>query len=309
MFEVIIIGASAAGISSAIYLSRRGIKPLILGFELGGEMALSGEVGNYPGFGQTNGVELTEKFLSHLRQYQAEPVLGVKITGLKKADDGFTVEGWKDSEANQVKYQAKAVIIASGAHPRELNVPGEKELRGKGVSYCTVCDGPLFKDKVVVIIGGGDSANEAGIMMNEIAQKTYLITKNPEMKGDPSLIRRLKESKNVEIIPKAMTEKILGDGFVSGIEYKDLSSGETKTIQAQGVFIHIGMIPNSDFVMPELAKNERGEIIIDKFCRTNLPGVFAAGDITDVQYKQIGIAVGQGICAGLSAVDYLNKLD
>lgn len=308
MTEVIIIGASAAGISAAIYLLRRGIQPLILGFTLGGEMALSGEVGNYPGFGHTSGIELTEKFLAHLKSYGAEPVLGVKVTAVEKGENGFVVSGWKDEEKNRVSYQTKSVIIASGAHPRELNVPGEKEWRGKGVSYCTVCDGPLFKGKTVAIIGGGDSANEAGIMMNEIAEKVYVLTKNPEMKGDLSLIKRLKASKNVEIIPNALTTRIFGETLVSGLEYRDLLSGETKTLAVQGVFIHIGMIPNSEFVMPELARNERGEIIIDKFCRTNLPGIFAAGDVTDVPYKQIGIAVGQGICAGLSAVDYLNKL-
>jgi alkyl hydroperoxide reductase subunit AhpF len=307
MFDVIIVGASAAGISSAIYLLRREINPLVLGFDLGGEMVLSGEVSNYPGFGQTNGWELTQKFLEHLKFYGSEPILGIRVTKLSKTEKGFLIEGWQDKEDNHIGYEAKSVIIASGAHPRELGIPGEKELRGKGVSYCTVCDGPLFKDKVTVTIGGGDSANESGIMMNEIARKHYVLTKNPDMKGDPSLIKRLKESKNVEIIMNGKTAKILGNEFVKGIEYQDLISGEIKTVEAEGVFVHIGMIPNSDFVMPEIDRNERGEIVIDKFCKTNIPGMFAAGDVTDIQYKQIGIAVGQGICAGLSCVDYLNK--
>ena len=293
IFDTVIIGVSAAGISSAIYLLRRGIKVLLLGYDLGGEMALSGEIGNYPGLGMTEGYALTEKFLAHLKLYGAEPTLSVKVTAVEKTSQGFTIKGWQGTTDNLINYQAKTVIIASGSHPRELGVSGEKELRGQGLSYCTLCDGPLFKDKVTITIGGGDSASESGIMMNEIASQHYVLTKNPEMKGDASLIARLKSSAKVKIVPNALTAKILGDGFVSGIEYQDSQTGEVKQLQAQGVFVHIGMIPNADFAPKELEKNQIGEIVIDKYCRTNLPGVFAAGDVTDVTYKQIGIAVGQ----------------
>ncbi len=303
MFDVIIIGASAAGASAAIYLARRNTNFKMLGFDFGGEMALSGEVGNYPGFGMTNGIELSQKFLEHLKIYNINPELGSKISSLEKKDGVFIVK------FNGSEYRAKSVIIATGSHPRELGVPGEKELRGKGLSYCTVCDGPLFQDKDAVIIGGGDSASEAGIMMNEIARQVHVLTINPEMKGDTSLTKRLSSLAKVKLITNAQTTEILGDGFVSGVEYKDLKTGETKTIQAEGVFVHIGMIPNTDFVkIPELKFNELGEVIIEKSCQTNVPGLFAAGDLTDVRYKQIGIAVGQGICAALSSVDYLNKL-
>jgi len=161
---------------------------------------------------------------------------------------------------------------------------------------------------VSVTIGGGDSANESGIMMNEIAKKVYVLTKNPDMKGDPSLIARLKSGKNVTVIPNAITTKIFGDQFVSGVEYKDALSGEMKTIEAQGVFVHIGMIPNSEFLPPEVQKNQFGEIVIDKNCETSVKGLFAAGDVTEVPFKQIGIAVGQGIIASLAAVSYVNKL-
>ena len=307
VFDTVIIGASAAGISSAIYLLRRGITPLILGYDLGGEMALSGEVGNYPGLGMTDGYALTKKFLAHLKQYGAEPVLSVRVTGLEKSGNNFLIKGWQGTQDNLVSYHAKSVIIASGSHPRELGVPGEKELRGKGVSYCTVCDGPLFKDKNTVTIGGGDSASESGIMLNEIAAHHYVLTKNSEMKGDTSLINKLRSLPKVSSITNALTIRILGNEFVTGLEYQDAATKELKQIEVQGVFIHIGMIANADFVMPELEKNRAGEIVVDKYCKTNLPGIFAAGDVTDVQYKQIGVAVGQGICAALSCVDYLNK--
>jgi thioredoxin-disulfide reductase len=307
MYDVIVIGGSAAATAAGIYLARRKVNFKIVTQEWGGEVAVCGEIGNYPGFVKTNGVELSEKFLEHLRSYGVEPELGVRVLKIQKLSEGhFRVEGEKDG--SPIVYEAKSVIVATGSRPRELNVPGEKEFRGKGLSYCSVCDGPLFKDKVVVTIGGGDSANESGIMLNEIAKKVYVLTKNPDMKGDPSLIARLKSCKNVTIVPNANTTKILGDKFVTGVEYEDLITKEKKTIQADGVFIHIGMIPNSNFLPEEVAKNPYGEIIIDKNCKTSIEGLFAAGDVTDTPFKQIGIAVGQGITAALSAVTYINKL-
>lgn len=303
IFDVLIIGASAAGVSSAIYLARRNLNFKLIGSDFGGEMALSGEVGNFPGWGFTNGLVLTDKFLEHLKLYKIEPELGLKVKNLDKKSDFFVAKTETGEE-----FQAKSVIIATGSHPRLLGVSGEAEFRNKGLSYCTVCDGPIFKDKVVVTVGGGDSASESGIMMSGIASQVYVLTKNFQMKGDSSLIKKLESLPNVKVIFNAQTTKIFGSETISGIEYQDLSSGETRTIKADGVFVHIGMIPNSDFVMPELAKNQSGEIIIDREARTNLAGVFACGDVTDMPYKQIGIASGQGIVAALSVVDYLNKL-
>jgi alkyl hydroperoxide reductase subunit AhpF len=307
MDDVIVIGGSAAATAAGIYLARRKMKFRIVAIEWGGEVATSGEISNYPGFIKTDGIELSEKFLEHLRSYGVEPELGVRVLKIQKLAEGhFRVEAEKNG--SPIVYEARAVIVATGSRPRELNVPGEKEFRGKGLSYCTVCDGPLFKDKVVVTIGGGDSANESGIMMNEIAKKVYVLTKNPDMKGDPSLIARLKSGKNVTIIPNANTTRILGDKFVTGVEYEDMLTHEKKVIEADGVFVHIGMIPNTDFMPPEVKKNPYGEVIIDQNCMTSVPGLFAAGDLTEISFKQIGIAVGQGTIAALAAVTYVNKL-
>jgi len=307
MDDVIVIGGSAAATAAGIYLARRKMKFRIVAIEWGGEVATSGEIGNYPGFVKTDGIELSEKFLEHLRSYGVEPELGVRVTAVKKEADGhFVIEA--DKNGNPVRYEARSVIVATGSRPRELNIPGEREFRGKGLSYCSVCDGPLFKDKVVVTIGGGDSANESGIMMNEIAKKVYVLTKNPDMKGDPSLIARLKSGKNVTIIPNANTTRILGDKFVTGVEYEDALTHEKKVIKAEGVFVHIGMIPNTDFMPPEIKKNPYGEVVIDQNCMTSIPGIFAAGDLTEISFKQIGIAVGQGTIAALAAVTYVNKL-
>lgn len=307
MDDVIVIGGSAAGTASAIYLARRKMRFRLIAIEWGGEVATCGEIANYPGFVKTDGVELAEKFLEHVKSYGVEPELGVRVSKIEKLGEGhFRISA--DKNGTPVVYEARAVIVATGSRPRELAVPGEKEFRGKGVSYCTVCDGPLFKNKIVVTIGGGDSANESGIMMNEIAKKVYVLTKNPDMKGDPSLISRLKASKNVEIIPNAITTRIFGDTFVTGVEYEDANTKEKKVLKADGVFVHIGMIPNVDFLPPEVKKNPYGEVVIDQNCMTSITGLFAAGDLTAIPFKQIGIAVGQGIIAALAAVTYLNKL-
>lgn len=309
-------------------------------------MATSGEVDNYLGLPNSNGIELAEKFRKHLADYRVEPEIGVEVEKIVKQEDGaFCLTAKKDGATGMAAeklssdgektlscdYIAKTVIIATGVHPRELNVPGEKELRNKGVSYCSVCDMPLFKDKVVATIGGGNSVLESGIMGADIASKVYVINKNPVFKGDQILIDNLLSKKNVEVIYNAVTTEILGDsdssrqpvslkgalgadlnlreyGFVSGLKYKDAKTGEEKELKVNGVFIHIGMKPNSQLAPEGVEKNNFGEIVVSKNCETNIPGLFAAGDVTDVPFKQIGIAVGQGTCALLQAVNYLNRL-
>ena len=204
-------------------------------------------------------------------------------------------------------YVAKSVIITTGVHPRELGLPGEKEMRNKGVSYCTTCDGPLFKDKVTVTIGGGNSALESALMLADIAQKHYVINKNMEFKGDKVLIDKLNDKKNVEIIYGAVTNEVVGDKMVTTVKYTD-KDGKPQELKVDGVFVHIGMVPNSSVAPEGTEKNNFGEIMVNKNCETNIPGLYAAGDVTDVPFKQIVIASGQGTIALLSAVSYLNKL-
>lgn len=301
IYNSIIIGASAGGISAAIYLKRHNLDFLMIAKDIGGEMALSGVVENYPGFPETNGVALTEKFKEHMEKYEIQPI-NDKVIALEKNNSIFTVKTEKNS------YQTKTVIIATGSHPKKLNIPGEEKLYHKGVSYCSVCDLPLFKNKTVAIIGGGNSANEAGIMASKICQKTYVITKNSQMKGDKVLIEELKSKPNVEIIYNALTQEIYGDEFVKGLKYLETTNNEIKDLNVDGVFIHIGLKPNSDFVPDEWqVKNEYGEIIVDQLCHTKIPGLFAAGDVTNIPHKQIGIAVGQGIIAALEVNRYLNS--
>jgi thioredoxin-disulfide reductase len=303
IYDSIIIGASAAGISSAIYLKRRGINFLILAKDIGGEMALSGTVDNYPGIPKTTGLELTKKFKEHLESYGIE-VINEEVIKLDKNNDLFVISTNKNNT-----YYSKTVIIATGSKPKKLNIPGEEEFYHKGVSYCSVCDMPLFKDKVVAIIGGGNSALEAGLMAADICKYAYIINKNPSFKGDKVLIEQLERKENIKIIYNALTQEIYGDKFVKGIKYLDTVSNTIQDINVDGVFIHIGMKPNSEFIPDSWnVKNTYGEIIINKLCETNITGLFAGGDVTDIPFKQIGIAVGHGIICALSTVNYLNKL-
>jgi thioredoxin-disulfide reductase len=300
IYDSIIIGASAAGMSAGIYLKRQNLNFLILAKDIGGEMALSGIVENYPGFPLTNGVELTQKFKEHLEKYGIEPVIE-EVVKIEK-------ENFFKVITTENEYLSKTVIIATGSNPKKLNVPGEKEFYHKGVSYCYVCDMPLFPKKIVAIIGGGNSALESGILASKICQKAYIINKNPKFKGDKILFEEVSKKENIEIIYNALTQEIYGDEFVRGIKYLDQNTGEIKDLKVDGVFIHIGLKPNTDFVPDQWQiKNEYGEIIVNELCQTKIPGLFAAGDVTNIPHKQIGIAVGQGIISALEVARYLNS--
>jgi len=299
-YDSIIIGLSAAGISAAIYLKRRNINFLIIGKDWGGEMALSGIIENYPGIVKTDGLDLTNKFKEHLLSYEINPTIE-EVKNINKKNEHFEII------TNKNIYISKSTIIATGSKPKKLNIPGENEFYHKGVSYCYICDLPLFKNKKVAIIGGGNTALESSLMASEICSYVYLINKNHFFKGDQILISEIEKKQNVKIIYKALTKEIYGDKFVKGLKYLDVEKNEIVDLELDGVFIHIGMNPNSEFIPEEWQiKNIYQEIVVNKICETGIPGVFAAGDVTDIPYKQIGIAVGQGIIAALSNINYLN---
>lgn len=313
LYDLIIIGASAAGCTAAIYAARRGLNFIVLSKDIGGEVALSGEVENWPGIIHTTGIELAQQFEDHMRSYKANIHDGVEVTDIVQEKNYHIVKA-KNGRNGALSYKTKSVIIASGIHPRELGVPGEKELKGKGVTYCTVCDGPLFRGKVTATIGAGNSALESALMMAGIASKVYVFTKYPDSKetqggfpkGESILISKLKELKNVEIIYNAHTTEIQGSAAVEGVVYEDVATKEKKNIPVQAVMVHIGMIPNSSFVTCS-KKSPQQEIEVGILCETSCPGVYAAGDVTNIPYKQIVIAAGQGSTAALSAIDYINR--
>ncbi|MDP3764118.1 MAG: FAD-dependent oxidoreductase [bacterium] len=311
MFDLIIIGASAAGLSASIYAARRRLNFKIISADVGGEVATSGEIENWPGIIHTDGLELSDRFKEHAKANNVVIEDGKWVSEIKlvrpeggKENNCFLISG-KNPDGSVFQEKAKSVLVATGVHSRELNISGEKEFRNKGVSYCTVCDGPLFSGQIVATVGGGNSALESAIMLSEIASQVYLINKNSYFKGEQVLIDKVSKNSKIEIVYEAMTSAVLGDSFVSALEYKN-KSGETKKIEVKGIFVHIGQIPNSSFVSG-VELDETKQIKVNLRGETNIAGLFAAGDVTNIPYKQIVIAAGQGVSALLSAVDYLNR--
>lgn len=312
LLDLVIIGASAVGSAASIYAARRNLKFVVVSTNIGGEVALSGEVENWPGTVHTTGVELAKQFETHARFYNTPIENGWNVTTITQEKNYHIVHAVNDAGETKT-FETKAVLIGSGIHPRLLGVPGEEALKNKGITYCTVCDGPLYRNKITVTIGAGNSALESALMMAGISKKVYFITKYPNTtefnggfpKGENILIEKVKALPNIEIIYEANTKKILGADVAEGVVYED-ATGKEQTIAVNGVMIHIGNIPNSDFATG-IAKNEQKEIIVDMIGRTNIPGIFAAGDVTNIPYKQIVIAAGMGVTAALSAIDYLNR--
>lgn len=310
--DLLIIGGSAAASAAAVYAARREVNCKIITQSWGGEVAQSGSIGNYPGFNEINGLELSGKFRQQVEFNQVPIEEGVWVEKIVKKNDGsFSVTAQKNSHS--VEYTAQAVIVATGVHPRELNAPGESNLRGKGISYCTTCDGPLFRGKTVAVIGGGNSALESALMLKEFCPKVYLLTINDELMGETIYLTKLQQSQNVEIIYRADTKQFIpstgsGQAYLEAVEYTDKKSNKIHKIAVQGAFVHIGLVPNSGIVPAEVKKNKLNEIIVNNLGETNVAGLFAVGDVTDIPFKQIAIACGQGVAAALRAIQYIDQL-
>jgi len=304
MYDLIIIGGSAAGATAGIYAARRGLNFKMIAKDLGGEVALSGEIANWPGIIKTDGIELSDMFAKHLKSYEPDLLDGIGVKSIARNDDGtFTVITDDDQQ-----FQSLTVLVATGIHPRELGIPGEKEYKNRGVSYCTVCDGPVFKGQETITIGGGNSALESALMMADIATKVTVLNKNADFKGEKLLMDNLATKENVTIIGEVMTTEIIGNGKqVTSVKYRD-KEGNDQEVAAGGTFIHIGNVPNSKVFPDDVEKNDFGNVIVNMSGETNIPGLYAAGDVTNVPHQQIVIAAGQGCSATLSAVQYINKI-
>ncbi len=301
MLDVLIIGGGPAGLSAAIYTFRKKMNTLVVSKDIGGQVAKSGEIENYLGFGHITGPMLAMKFREHLEALGISYKEGVVVKSITGRRGEFRV-GLEDGE----EILAKTVIVASGKNPKQLNVPGEAELKNRGVSYCATCDAPLFRNKTVAVIGGGNSALDAAIQFIPIAQKIYLININPEFTGDPIFIDKVKNEPKITIINNAQTKEILGQALVSGLKYQELTTREEKEITVEGVFVEIGQIPSLGFENL-LTKNKWGMIEIGENGITNIPGLFAAGDVTNVRDNQISVAAGEGTKAALSAYEFWVK--
>jgi NADH-dependent peroxiredoxin subunit F len=302
MYDLIIVGAGPAGMTAAVYAARKKINTLLLSKDVGGQMTWTLGIENYMGYQFIEGPELIQKFNDQVRQFPIEQIIGEAATSLARTNGGYEITTDKAA-----RYQTKAVIVATGKRPRELNVPGEQRLKGRGVTYCATCDGPLFSGQKVAVVGGGNSALEAVQDTAKITEHVYLISSVP-LTGDEILIERVHDLDNVSMLLEHEVLEIEGTGLVEAIRVKDLRNVEETRLEVAGVFIEIGLIPNSDFVRGILETNELSEITIANCCETGLPGLFAAGDVTEVPEKQIVVAAGEGAKAALRAHSYLQRL-
>ena len=302
MYDLMIIGGGPAGLAASVYAARKQLKTLLVSGDIGGQTNWTMGIENYLGYQFIEGPELIDKFHSQVSQYPIDQKIGDKISRLEKIGGGFEAISEADT-----RYQAKAVIFATGKSPRKLNVPGEAELTGRGVTYCAICDGPVFAEQKVAVVGGGNSALEAALDMVKIAEHVDLVSLTP-LTGDAILIDKLGGAKNLSIFTEYQTEKIEGQDFVKGMVIRDLKSGETKRLEVTGVFIEIGLVPNSDLVSGLIELNKWGEVPVSCSCETSLSGFYAAGDVTNVPEKQILVAAGEGAKAALQAHRYLQRL-
>ncbi len=300
VFDLLVVGGGPAGSAAAIYSARKGIRTGVVAERFGGQVLDTMGIENFISVKETEGPKLVAALEQHVKSYE------VDVMNLQRAAaliPGDVIEVKLESGAS---LRAKSVVIATGARWRELNVPGEKEYRNKGVAYCPHCDGPLFKGKRVSVVGGGNSGVEAAIDLAGIVGHVTLLEFDSKLRADEVLQRKLRSLPNVTIITDAQTTEVTGDGNkVNGMVYTDRKSGESKRIELEGIFVQIGLLPNTDWLKGAVALSNRGEIEVDAKGQTSVPGVFAAGDVTTVPYKQIIIAMGEGSKAALSAFDHL----
>lgn len=298
MYDVLIIGAGPAGLSAGVYCARKMMDTLVVSSNIGGQATWSWEVENYLGYQLITGVELVERFREHLDVFKVELWEGRNAVSLAANRGGFTVVTDRDGELS-----ARMVIVASGKIPRLLGVPGEDTYRGRGVAYCSTCDGPLFRGKKVAVVGGGNSALDAALQLNQIAEKVYLVAAEDSLGGDEIRRNQVMAAGKVEVLLSSRVTAIRGETFVKAIDLD--RGGENSALEVSGVFIEIGSIPSTSFLPPEVELNELGEVVIDSNNRSSVPGLFAAGDVTNVVEKQIIIAAGEGAKAALSAYSWL----
>lgn len=301
MYDLIIVGAGPAGMTAAIYAARRKMKFLVLSMDVGGQMNWSSEVENYPGgVGDLSGIELTGHFKEHLDKYKIK-ITSAEVLSVIKDGESFIIKTKKK------KYEAKAVLVATGKKPKKLGVPGEEKFLGKGLTYCATCDAPLYKGKVVSVIGGGNSGLEASLFLAKYAKRVYLLEVAEKLCGEEHLRDKVIKEKKIKVVVGAKVSGVIGDEIVKKLKYD--KGGKKKILKVDGVFVEVGLVTGVDFV--DVKKNKWKEIKLFRGTRTHnenltsVPGIFAAGDCTDVPAKQIIVAAGEGAKAALAAMDYV----
>lgn len=304
IFDTIIIGGGPAGLSAAIYGARKNLKVVLLAKVIGGNAASAGEIDNYPGFTVLTGAQLAMKFREDLEKFKEDGIEvkeGVEVTGLSGSFPEFQVKT-SDSQL----YSGKTIIIASGRVPKLLGIPGEKEFLGRGVAVCATCDAPLYKGKDAVVIGGGNSALNSALSLSKMAKSVIVADIEPEFRGDPAMVDKLKTSSNVKILHQTQSLEVLGDNVVTGLKIKDIPSGSEQVLPVQGVFIEVGYTPSAGF--DQLTKKDgQGRIIVNESGETSVKGIWAAGDVNNLWGEQIIISAGEGAKAALAVNEFLTK--
>lgn len=300
MYQVIIIGGGPAGITAGIYLQRFGIKNLLIEKSmLGGQVSFAETIENYPGFERISGFELTENFKNQAEKY------GLKVVNEEVIKVEFDKNGNKKVFTNQSSYQGQALVVATGAKFKKLGIEGEDEFIGKGISYCATCDGPLFSGKKVMVVGGGDSAITEALILSKMVGKVYVIHRRDQLRAQKFLQERAFENKKIEFIWNSILEKIIGKDFVESVVIKNVKSEAKREMAIDGIFIYIGIEPNTDFV--NVDKDVNGFILTNQKMETSSGGIFAAGDCRSKIARQISISVGEGALAAIAAEKYLEK--
>jgi NADH-dependent peroxiredoxin subunit F len=302
MYDLIIVGGGPAGLAASVYAARKLLKTLLISMNIGGQVNQTMGIENYLGYQFIEGPELIEKFSTQMSQFPIEQRIGSRVARITDSNGVF--EAVTDSGES---YQSRAIVFATGKSPRRLGVPGEREYAGKGVSYCVICDGPVFAGQRVAIVGGGNSALGAALDMVKISEHVDLVSLTP-LTGDPILIAKLKDAPNLSVFIGYETESIEGDGFVRRMLVKNIANGEQNYLEVGGIFVEIGLSPNSAAVEGLARLNALGEVLVNCSCETNIPGLYAAGDVTSVPEKQIIIAAAEGVKATLQAHGYLQRL-
>lgn len=306
--NVIIIGSGPAGLAAAVYTARAARDPLVItGTQIGGQIALTYEIENYPGFFDEEktptGPELVNVLETQAKHFGArfvyDDVVEVDLTNGRP----FTIKTYNET------YVADAVIVTAGASPRHLNVPGEEEYTGRGVSYCGTCDGFFFRGKDVVVVGGGDSALEESLFLTKFADNVTIIHRRDELRAGATLQRRANANEKIRFVWDTVVDEIVGNGVVTGVKTHNVNSGESQNLETDGVFIFIGHYPNSKFLEGQVAMDEHGYVITDEMMRTNIEGVYAAGEIQDPIYRQVATSVGQGVAAAMQLERWYSALE
>jgi thioredoxin reductase (NADPH) len=301
MYDIIIVGGGMAAYSAALFAGRRGLKVLVLAKDIGGQANSTDVIENYPGISTTGGYELVASIRKQAEGWGVQTEIA-EVQKLKPVPDGDFV-----IQAFDKQYKSKAVILAFGKTPMDLSVPGESELKGKGVSYCATCDAPLYKGRTVIVAGYGDFGLEAALLCAKYAKKVYTLSKTDKLIGHPALAKKVLKHKKIELVPNVQIQEICGEGYLDHIKCHDLKTGQQIKMQAQGLFVEIGYIVNSGWLQNVVELDEHGQIVIGPDQSTSLDGVFAAGDATNRPYKQAVISAGEGASAALAAHDWFMR--